>query len=94
MKQLQCDLLNTNNDRVLECYNPSNFHLSFVAFALVNGDQKVHASEEGSMVRPQQRARFPIQNYDKLKSAPSAILFDFINDYGGFTPVELSLTIP
>lgn len=90
-KQMQCGVKNTEGAWVLECHNLSRFHLSFGAFALGNESEKVQADEEGGMLKPLQRMSFALKNYDKLPRPLSIVVFHFINDFGGITPVEYSL---
>jgi P pilus assembly chaperone PapD len=93
-KQMQCGVKNTEGDSFLECYNSSKFHLSFGAFSLGNASEKEQADEGGGMLKPLERARFSLKNYDKLPRPLSTVLFQFINDYGGVTPVEYGLNAP
>lgn len=94
LKQMRCSLKNTESRWSLECYNPSRFHLSFAAFSLGNESEKLQANEEGGMLKPLERVQFSVKDHDKLPQPLSSVLFHFINDYGGITPVESVLTVP
>lgn len=94
LKQMRCTLNNAETPWALECYNPSRFHLSFGAFSLGNESEKVQANEEGGMLKPLERVRFLVKNHDKLPQPPTNVVFHFINDYGGITPIESVLTSP
>ncbi|MEI7515970.1 MAG: molecular chaperone [Betaproteobacteria bacterium] len=91
MKQLQCAPINTAGSWALECYNPSPFHLSFFSFGLGNSTTKLLASRESGMIKPSERRRFPVENYEQLPQTLSALTVEFIDDAGISTPMELTL---
>jgi len=94
MKKLQCGLTNADQAWWLECNNPSNFHLSFLAFSMGNSTGIRTVSEDGSMLKPRERARFLVKNFDQLPQPLSSLVFDFINDFGGITATNLPLISP
>ena len=91
MQQLQCSLPKTRSDRALECYNPSAFHLSFFGFSLGNAGEKVRVNDVGGMLRPQERARFALKDYDTVPQPLTMLAVDFVNDFGAVTTVESTL---
>jgi len=91
MKQLQCAPISTADAWELECYNPSPFHLSFFSFDLGNSTTKSLASRESGMVKPGERRRFAVENYEQLPQPLSAMKVEFIDDAGNATPTELTL---
>ena len=91
MKQLQCAPISTVDAWALECYNPSPFHLSFFSFDLGNSTTKSLASRESGMVKPGERRRFAVENYEQLPQPLSAMKVEFIDDAGNGTPIELTL---
>ena len=91
MKQLQCSPTNAAGTWALECYNPSRFHLSFFGFSLGSGGDKGRANDEGGMLKPLERVRFSIKDYDKLPQPLTTLAVDFVNDYGGAITLESTL---
>ena len=91
MKQLHCAPISTADAWALECYNPSPFHLSFFSFDLGNSTTKSLASRESGMVKPGERRRFAVENYEQLPHPLSVMKVEFIDDAGNGTPMELTL---
>lgn len=94
MKKLQCGLTNADQAWWLECDNPSNFHLSFLGFSMGNSTGIRTVSEDGNMLKPRERARFLVKDFDQLRQPLSSLVFDFINDFGGTAAVTVQLTTP
>jgi P pilus assembly chaperone PapD len=91
MKQLRCSPTKADGTWTLECYNPSSFHLAFFGFSLGNVGEKVNANDTGGMIKPLERAQFPIGGYVNLPQPLTTLAVNFINDYGAATPTELTL---
>lgn len=94
MRQLRCGLKTAEGRWGINCYNPSLFHLSFTSFSLIGAGKATEGSVDGGMIRPRERIRFAVPNYDNLPQPFTGVVFNFVDDFGGNTPVESDLTEP
>ena len=91
MTQLQCSPTKSDGKWALECYNASSFHLSFFGFSLGNAAEKVRTNDLGGMIKPRERVRFELKDFETLPQPLTTLTMDFVNDYGGVTTLDSTL---
>jgi hypothetical protein len=92
MKALRCKLNTAGNEKSLDCFNASNFHLSFFGFRVANATDKGLDGAPG-MMKPRSRISLTVNAGDKMPQPPASVVFDFIDDIGATVAVESTLLI-
>ncbi|KTB60691.1 molecular chaperone [Pseudomonas allii] len=88
--QLRWSLYKTAEGRGLEVYNPSAFHVTFNEVALALGpraDARLLRSDTG-MVAPGDTLRLAVHEAAMHIPADAQVHFQYINDYGAFSPPQ------
>ena len=94
MSKVSWQLVKEGNNWVAEGTNPTPFHMSF--FAVMLGQSgKFGGPIDGGMISPMGKTSIVLGEVDKIPDPIKTfnqIKVDFVNDYGGATPIEFPLS--
>ena len=82
-------LARADGQLMLECHNPTAFHVSVVSVELADGSKRA-VNDRGVMVGPGETARFPLKG-DAPAGQDSKVRYHTLNDWGGSNDGEAPL---
>lgn len=82
-------LARADSQSVLECQNPTPFHVSVVSVELAGGGKRA-VNDSGAMVGPGETLRFPLKG-DVPAGPDSKVRYHTLNDWGGSNDGEAPL---